>query len=357
LTTTVRIGQAPARISRVEFRRRFRERFGDPAFAAEGPAIDRLEGIAWDSFEKGRKAPLTHKAGAGFADPDYDLSDEWRATASRIEAAQRRQRDSTSAARALVIVGAPRNDGTCPGEMSKSYRLARIAEEQLRAGGIEVDLLDLSLITSEANRHIHPCKGCVSTSMALCHWPCSCYPNPGLGQVDDWMAEIYERWAAAHAVLIVTPVHWYQAPSVLKLMIDRLVCADGGNPDPTSTHGKDAEKAKALELAGWPYPKHLAGRTYGLVVHGDVAGAESVRRALSDWLDWMGLIDAAPLARLDRFIGYYEPYATSHDALDADTGVQEEVRNVARAVASAIGRLRAGTLASPDSALRAPRPK
>ena len=27
-------------------------------------------------------------------------------------------------------------------------------------------------------------------------------------------------------------------------MIDRLVCADGGNPDPTSTHGKKAEQAK-----------------------------------------------------------------------------------------------------------------
>src|SRR4030095_15305475 len=31
------------------------------------------------------------------------------------------------------------------------------------------------------------------------------------------------------------PVHWYQAPSSLKLMTDRLVCADGGNPDPTLT--------------------------------------------------------------------------------------------------------------------------
>ena len=55
-------------------------------------------------------------------------------------------------------------------------------------------------------------------------------------------------------------------------MIDRLVCADGGNPDPTSTGGKTASKAKELEMAGWDYPKHLAGRAYGLLVHGDVAG-------------------------------------------------------------------------------------
>ena len=148
--------------------------------------------------------------------------------------------------------------------------------------------------------------------MPLCHWPCTCYPNHATGQTGDWMAEIYERWVAAHGVIIVTPVYWYQAPSVLKLMMDRLVCADGGNPDPTSTSGKDAAKAKKLELDGWPYPKHLAGRVYGVFVHGDVAGIEGLRRSLCDWLDWMGLIDAGNVARLDRYIGYYEPYASSH---------------------------------------------
>ena len=146
-------------------------------------------------------------------------------------------------------------------------------------------------------------------------------------------------------------MHWYQATSPLKLMIDRLVCADGGNPDPTTTHGKKPDEAKALELKGWDYPKHLAGRAYGVVVHGDVAGIESLRRDLCDWLDWMGLVDAGAQARLDRYIGYYEPYATSHDALDEDTGVQEEVRNVARAVARRSASLRAGRL---DAARRRP---
>jgi hypothetical protein len=89
------------------------------------------------------------------------------------------------------------------------------------------------------------------------------------------MNEIYERWTAAHGVILLTPVHWYQASSAVKLMIDRLVCADGGNPDPTRTGGKDAARAKALELAGWPYPKHLAGRVYGVVVHGDVAASRA----------------------------------------------------------------------------------
>ena len=161
----------------------------------------------------------------------------------------------------------------------------------------------------------------------------------------------------AHGVILLTPVNWYHTSSPMKAMIDRLVCADGGNADPTSTHGKDPKKAKEIELAGWPFPKHLAGRVYGLVVHGDVAGIEETRYALSDWLDWMGLVDAGVLAQLDRFIGYYQPYATSHETLDRDMAVQEELRNVARAVARVTRALRSGALQAETDTLPRPRPK
>ncbi|MEP7061999.1 MAG: flavodoxin family protein [Betaproteobacteria bacterium] len=357
MTPKIRKGQAPARLTRVEFTRRFSQTLADPAFAKDPASMRSVEATAWSGYHFSRKSPVTRPAGRGFADPAYETSVEWLATRERLRAAEKLQRDPATRSRVLVICGAPRNDGSCPGEMSKTYRLAKLAEEVLKKKRIDADLLDLSLITSDYHRHIHPCKACVSTAMPLCHWPCSCYPNHSLGQTNDWMAEIYERWTLAHGVMIVTPVHWYQVPSVLKLMIDRLVCADGGNPDVTSTHGKNAAEAKALELAGWPYPKHLAGRTYGVVVHGDVAGIEGVRRALCDWLDWMGLIGAGAAARLDRFIGYYEPYATSHDALDRDEAVQEEVRNAARALGEAVTQLRAGTLSAPGAALEPPRPK
>jgi multimeric flavodoxin WrbA len=168
------------------------------------------------------------------------------------------------------------------------------------------------------------------------------------------MNEIYPRWVAAHGVMIVTPVYWYQAPSVLKLMIDRLVCADGGNPDPTSTHGKKPEEAKALELAGWPYPRHLAGRLFAVVVHGDAAGVETLRRSLVDWLNDMHLISAGFGANIDRYVGYYEPYATSHEALDRDTALHQEVRNSARTL---VKLFRAGKLPTPDQTVRDPRPK
>jgi multimeric flavodoxin WrbA len=353
----IRKGQAPAPIARAEFSLRFRAAFFDPAFRVEEPAIARLENLAWAAYSEGRKAPFTQKAGPGYADPDYQLSTEWVATRKRIDAAQQRWADPASPSRVLLICGSARNDGTCPGEMSKTFRLLQIARMTLEQADIQADVLDLSLLTSEYGRNIHPCKGCASTAMPLCHWPCSCYPNHGMNQTNDWMAEIYERWAAAHGVIIVTPVYWYQSPSPLKLMVDRLVCADGGNPDPTATSGKQASKAKELEMAGWDYPQHLAGRTYGLVVHGDVAGIDDARRALSDWLDWMGLIDAGVQARLSRYIGYYEPYATSHEALDKDAAVQDEARNVALAVSKAVVELRAGRLQAVQAKLQRPRPK
>jgi multimeric flavodoxin WrbA len=355
--TEIRKGQAPAPLERAQFAERFRALFMDPAFRAEDAGIARLEAIAWDAYQERRKAPVTQKAGPGYADPGYDLSSEWVATKQRIDAAQARWSDPATPSRVLLVCGAARNDGTCPGEMSKTFRLTRIAHEALEQQQMEVDLLDLSRLTSDYALHIHPCKGCVSTAMPLCHWPCSCYPNHALNQTHDWMAEIYERWTAAHAVLIATPVYWYQSPSPLKLMMDRLVCADGGNPDPTSTGGKKPDKAKALEMAGWDYPQHLAGRAYGVVVHGDVAGIEGTRRSLCDWLDWMGFIDAGAQARLDRYIGYYAPYATSHEALDEDTAVQDETRNVALAVAKAVLELRAGRLQAVQPRLKRPRLK
>jgi multimeric flavodoxin WrbA len=139
--------------------------------------------------------------------------------------------------------------------------------------------------------------------------------------------------------------------------MDRLVCADGGNPDPTRTHGKDAARAKEIELQGWDYPQHLAGRIFSVIVHGDAEGAENVRRSVADWLRFMGLTPAGPLAELDRYIGYWEPYATNHEALDADEAIQDEVRNAARSLVAAVAARRAGSFVDPSDGLKPPRRK
>jgi multimeric flavodoxin WrbA len=354
----VRTGMPDPKLDESTFKRRFREQFTDPAFGNLQDELDRLGDAAWSAYSNGRKSPHTAKAGAEFADPDFELSVEWLAARQALKDAQARHDQKELPSRILIINGSSRSDHTCPGEMSKSWRLTviarRVLEEEFH---LDVEVLDLSRLASEYGRKIHPCKACFSTAAALCHWPCSCYPNHSLGQTQDWMNEIYPMWVAAHGIMIVTPVNWYHSSSAVKLMIDRLVCADGGNPDPTLSRGKDAARAKELELEGWSYPRHLAGRLFSVIVHGDVEGAEGVRRSLADWLTFMHLIPAGPKAELDRYIGYWAPYATSHDALDADVAIQEEVKNAARILAEAVIAKAAGKFVVAGQELAEPRSK
>ena len=354
--TKPRKGMPDPKLGQDEFTRRFLTQFRDPAFRRLDGALDEIAAVAWEAYHGGRKAPLTRKAGAGFADPDYDLAQDWIDASDAIAKAQAAHDDAARPTRLLLINGASRSEHTCPGEMSKTWRLTEIARASAVAEGASVDVLDLSRLSSEYGRKIYPCKTCFSTAAPLCHWPCSCYPNYSLGQTQDWMNAIYPMWVAAHGVMIVTPVNWYHSSSALKLMIDRLVCADGGNPDPTRTHGKDAEAAKKIELDGWDYPRHLAGRVYSVIVHGDAEGVTEVRRALSDWLSSMELVPASDVAHLERYIGYWQPYATNHAELDRDRAILQEVEIAARALARDAKRIRTEGVPR-DSDLKGPRQK
>jgi multimeric flavodoxin WrbA len=345
-------------LTKEQFRQRFYARFYDPVFEEVKPELEKIFEKAWDGYINARKAPRLQVAGNDFAYPDHKLSVEWLATRARIQAEEKRQKDPHSPSRILIVNGSTRSEHTCPGEISKTRRLAQAAQKTIAdLPGYEVDFLDISTLADEPLKVIHPCKACLSTAMPLCHWPCSCYPNHALGQTNDWMAEIYPRWVAAHGVMILCPVHWYQAPASLKLMIDRLVCADGGNPDPTTTHGKDPVLAKQIELKGWDYPKHLAGRAFAVVAHGDAAGPENLRRMLADWLTDIGMIQAGPSAVLDTWIGWYQPYATSHEDLDKDEDLFTQVNNTALSLANMVAQLRSGAYKAPDQALHNPREK
>ena len=103
----------------------------------------------------------------------------------------------------------------------------------------------------------------------------------------------------------------------------------------------------------------MRGRLIGLppsvFVHGDTVGAETLRGSLTDWLTDMALMPAIPPGSIDRYIGYYGPYATSHEALDEDTAVQQEVRHAAKTLVEALALARAGRL--PRPAESDPRPK
>ena len=71
--TKIRKGQAPAPLSRIQFHDRFAQSFQDPLFVAEEAALSRVENVAWKAYKDGRKAPVTQKAGKGYADPEYKL--------------------------------------------------------------------------------------------------------------------------------------------------------------------------------------------------------------------------------------------------------------------------------------------
>jgi multimeric flavodoxin WrbA len=356
--TRIRREMPGVELTREQFSQRMLQQFSDPAFDGIRAEVARIIEAAWQGYSNSRKAASTRPAGPGYADPDYQLSVEWAEASRRLKEAELKQKDPASRSRILLINGAARSENTCPGETSKTWRLAMLAREIFnKEADLETELLDLSRLTSEYGRRIFPCKTCVSTAMPLCHWPCSCYPNHALGQVQDWMNDIYPMWVAAHGIMIVTPVNWYGPSSVLKLMIDRLVCADGGNPDPTTTQGKTVKLAKALELEGWHYPRHLAGRVFSLVVHGDAAGVGATQNGLSNWLTDIGLIEAGHLSQVGAYIGYMQPYASSHDALDNDNAAQEETRNAARSLVEAVKQMRSGGLKPPDRNLREPRPK
>jgi len=144
---------------------RFREAWFDPAFRHEDQSIARIEEIAWEIYLIGRKAPITRKAGPGYVDPEYELSVKWLATKASIDQALHQWSDQRSPSRVLLICGSARNDGTRPGEMSKSFRLLELAREVLEQAAIQVDVLDLSHLTSEYGRNIPPCKGLRTTAM------------------------------------------------------------------------------------------------------------------------------------------------------------------------------------------------
>lgn len=280
----------------------------------------------------------------------------WRENQKAVREAAKRYKDPNESSKVLVIQGSDRNEATCPGEKPKSMRLAEHATKVLSRAGMKPHLLDLSRMTSEKDRMIWPCKGCFSTSAALCHWPCTCYPMPGLGQDPDWMhEEIYARLVESHGLMVISPVYWYSPPSVLKLMLDRMVCMDGANPDPKTTMNeagnsvKDVKKARTLERgprAGgesiWKYKrgKILAGRIYSLYVHGDADGADLAEASISKTLEWYGCIPAGPYARESGYVGYYKPYANNQSELDKAEEVWHTIERQAKALASAVKKAR-----------------
>ena len=71
----------------------------------------------------------------------------------------------------------------------------------------------------------------------------------------------------------------------------------------------------------------------------------------------MGLMQAGASGVLDTLIGYWEPYATSHEKLDAQPETFTQVENAAKSLVHMVRAIRTGAYKAPDAGLRNPRQK
>jgi len=158
----------------------------------------------------------------------------------------------------------------------------------------EIDYEDLGNVFGRAR--IQSCNACVSTAMALCVWPCNCYEAKNSKEPDlMWDLDLYSRLDLADAWAIIGPINWYGPTSNLKLMFDRLVCMNGGNPKEELIEHKNPELAMKLDhSAEWEELSlnHLEGRTAGFFCYGDGGGDE---------------LDATGRPRLLQHPGYFDP--------------------------------------------------
>ena len=193
-------GMPSVELGREEFERRFRERHRDPLF----------DGVEESSPPCSTPRGRLQRVPQGTADaqgrarvrrPELRAVGRLARRARRDRRGGRAPQDSTLPGRMLVINGSARSDQTCPGEMSKTYRLAKQAQTAIENEGCDVDFLDLSRarLPSTAASSIR--------ARHACRRRCRCATGRAratritrLGQTQDWMNEIYPRWVAAHGV-------------------------------------------------------------------------------------------------------------------------------------------------------------
>jgi len=124
-----RKGMPSPQLDEAEFRRRFLSSFQDPAFDPLKAELDKVAGAAWDGYSNHRKSPRTRKAGPGYADPVYDLALDWIGAKEAVDRAQAEHDDADQPPCILIVNCSSRSEHTCPGEMSKSWRLLELAQE------------------------------------------------------------------------------------------------------------------------------------------------------------------------------------------------------------------------------------
>ena len=189
-----------------------------------------------------------------------------RTRASEIQRGRARAAGRLRAAAACSLVcGAARHDQTCPGEMSKTFRLALAARRGRDAPASTCDFLDLSLLTAEYGRQILPCKALRlhrHAALPLAVLVLSQSRDGAGGRLDERALSALGRRARRddrHAGV------QYQAPSVLQADDRSPRLRRRRQPDPTTTAregagGGQGARARRMELSAPSRGPRLRGR-------------------------------------------------------------------------------------------------
>ena len=319
-----RRGMPDPRLSREEFRRALPAPIRRPGVRSRcAGRLDALEAVAWDAYTPAARRRTRARPDAGSPIPTTICrSTGWRrAPRSRRRSAARRS-------------GGARAHPDRQRLVAQRAHLPRRDVEELPAGrdrarGDRRARRHAARSSSSTCRGSRPSTGATSIRARpasrprppLCHWPCSCYPNHSLGQTQDWMNEIYPMWVAAHGIMIVTPVNWYQV--VLAAQADdrppgvRRRRQSRSDADPRQ--GRQARQSSSSSRAGTIRAISPAGCSRWWCMATSRAPRTSGARSPTG-CRFMHLVPAGPSAELDRYIGYWKPYATSHDELDRRRG-------------------------------------
>src|SRR5215212_8946928 len=84
-TINIRKEMPGVELTREQFSQRMQQQFSDPAFDNIRGDVERIIEAAWQGYSNYRKSPHTQPAGAGYADPEYQLSIEWSEASRRVK--------------------------------------------------------------------------------------------------------------------------------------------------------------------------------------------------------------------------------------------------------------------------------
>lgn len=208
--------------------------------------------------------------------------------------------------------------GTNPRDIMSTRRMLGVARRSFEAAHVQTEVLNLTLATS-----------------ALAEWrgldDGDAAPRPA------WAREAPNDSTAAHGVLILMPEHWRRTSSALKLLINRSASQAAGSTQP----GEPV----------WSHEPAREARAYGLVTHGDLRFASRARQALSEWLDWMCLVESCEQAHWHHIVGDEESAEGLPPVPSHVLPLEWEVRSATAALLRALAEIEAGRLNAPEHLL------